>query len=77
MRRLVCIKDLQNQIGVKGPHPLLYCPRCGAEFSANSGDYWHNDPDMVLRCSALDNEFDGECETPLQLVTKHTVYKRA
>ena len=75
MSRLIRAKDLQHQIDVKGPHPLLYCPRCGAEFSANLGDYWRCDPNMVLRCSTLDDVFGGECETPLQLVTKHTVYK--
>ena len=71
------IKDLQNQIGVEDPHPLLYCPRCGAEFSANLEDYGCNDPNMALRCSTLDDVFGGECETPLQLVTKHTIYKRS
>ena len=75
MSKLLRLKDLQNQIGVKGLPLLLYCPRCGAEFSANSGDYWYNDPNMVLRCSTLDDTFGGECETPLQLVTKSTVYK--
>jgi hypothetical protein len=33
----------------------LYCKQCGAQYSANRGDYWHLADDFILRC----------CERPL------------
>ena len=76
MSKLLRVKDLQNQIGTKEPHPLLYCYRCGNEYSANAGDYWAASPDTVLRCSTPDAAFGGECEMPLRLVTKRLIYTR-
>ena len=39
--RKVTVENLSNQIGTTGPRSILYCPSCGAQFSANSGDYWN------------------------------------
>lgn len=32
------------------PHPFLYCTKCGAEYSANAGDYWNSPDDHKFRC---------------------------
>lgn len=29
----------------------LHCPRCGASFSADPGDYWSTPADHVFRCA--------------------------
>jgi hypothetical protein len=48
--RHVTVADLKQQTGVPGPRPVLYCPRCGASYSANRGDYFMAKADTVLRC---------------------------
>jgi len=60
------VSELKDQIGQPGPRPLLYCTVCGAEYSANAGDYWNCSRDMDMLC----------CDEPLQLVMKRTVYKK-
>lgn len=47
---MVKVKDLTDQLGVKGPRPFLYCLECGAEYSAHKGDYWQLKPEHVLEC---------------------------
>ena len=34
--------------GIRGA--MSYCPQCGAQYSATSGDYWHSDPRKPLYC---------------------------
>lgn len=64
--KLAYIKNLSEQMNMKGIRPIAVCPACGAEYSANKGDYWNLKPDDALTCC------DGIiCE----LVTKHTIYK--
>lgn len=62
---MVKVKDLQNQIGVNGPHPLLHCTVCGHDYSANSGDYFMASPNTILKC----------CGFPMVLAVKRTVYR--
>ena len=62
---MVKVKDLREQIGMKGPHPLLHCTVCGGDYSANAGDYFMANPDTVLKC----------CEFPMVLAVKQTVYR--
>ncbi|MFA4971498.1 MAG: hypothetical protein WC683_02715 [bacterium] len=64
MSNKVTVADLKNQIGVPGPHPFLLCNVCGAENSANAGDYWDAPKDHVFTC----------CGEPMVLATKRTVY---
>lgn len=45
-------------------HPMLYCARCGAENSANPGDYFMANPDTVFRC----------CGRPMALVRKQVTH---
>lgn len=44
------MRNLKNQTGVAGPHPVMWCPRCGAEYSANKGDYWDVRADHKFTC---------------------------
>jgi hypothetical protein len=62
--KLVTVGDLKNQTGTKGERPQLYCEECGAEFSANAGDYWNAPKDHVFTC----------CEQPMQLVFRRTIH---
>jgi len=59
------VRDLKDQIGTAGPHPILYCPKCGAEFSANAGDYFMSRPDRVFK----------HCGRLMLLVVKRTVFE--
>lgn len=52
--------NLKNQIGMIGPRPFLYCEYCGAEYSANAGDYWDLPDTHIFEC----------CGVPNLLVTK-------
>src|SRR3990172_2137742 len=61
----VTVKQLKEQTGTAGPHPFLYCVRCGNECSANAGDYFMARPSYVFTC----------CNVPMRLVTKSTVYR--
>ncbi len=58
------VADLTDLTGVSHLHPMLHCSTCGAEYSANRGDYFAADPSTVFRC----------CRKPMRLVTKQTVY---
>jgi len=58
------VKDLKDQLDTKEPRPILYCPICGAEYSAHAGDYFLARPDHVFVC----------CGEPMLLVTKRTVF---
>ena len=64
--RGIRVKDLKYQIGTAYPRPFLKCFECGAEVSANSGDYFMSHPDLVMMC----------CDQPLRLVTRATVYTK-
>ena len=46
---------------------MLYCVTCGAEYSANAGDYFAAKPDTVFT----------HCRRNMVLVTKRTVYEQA
>lgn len=63
---MVKVKDLPDLLEHIGPRPMLHCEICGADFSADRGDYFMCHPDYVPEC----------CEEPMQLVTKHTVYRK-
>lgn len=63
----VRVRDLKDQIGTFGPRPMLYCYRCGAEYSANSGDYFLASPDHVFKCECHSKSY-------LRLVLKETQY---
>lgn len=64
MNATVKVKDLKDQIGMQGPRPFLKCFACGAEYSANKGDYWDRDPEYVFKC----------CGRLMHVVTQRTVY---
>jgi len=38
--RLIHKTDLTDQIDSLGPHPVLHCDQCNADFSANASDYF-------------------------------------
>ena len=61
-QRLVRVRDLP---GGKLDGRLLYCEHCGAEESANPGDYWSTPGDHAFRC----------CGRPMRLVHKHTTFE--
>jgi len=61
---MVRVKDLKNQTGVIGLRPILYCSVCGAEYSANAGDYWDCDPTYEFVC----------CNESMQLVVKQVSF---
>jgi 5-methylcytosine-specific restriction endonuclease McrA len=65
----VTVEDLPELIGAPGPRPLLLCRCCGGEFSANKSDYFWMPAGDVFECC--------ECGEPLELVTKHVVYRPA
>ncbi len=60
----VKVSDLKEQTGVPGPHPILYCPSCGGEYSANKSDYFMHSATHVFKC----------CRRNLKLVQKTTTY---
>jgi hypothetical protein len=60
-------KDLADSIlDKKRAGEFMFCPSCGGEYSASSGDYWNLPEDYVFKC--------GECKNEMQLATKSTVY---
>ena len=62
---MIRVKDLKDQIGKPGgPHPMLYCPKCGDECSATAGDYFMSSPDRIFKC----------CRRNMLLVIKRIVY---
>lgn len=63
--KMVRKADLENQIGALDTRSILYCTCCGAENSANSGDYWNLPESYLFRC----------CGKPMVRVVKRTVYE--
>jgi len=56
-------KDLSDQIlNKKRVSEFLFCSICGAEYSANSGDYWNLSDNYIFNC----------CDESMQLAVKHT-----
>jgi len=59
-----------NQVRVKdlldSTSSFIYCPMCGAEFSATRGDYFQLSPDHVFE----------HCGEPMWLATKQVVIHR-
>jgi hypothetical protein len=66
----VTVGDLVDQIGTPEPRAILYCERCGAEYSANKGDYFMLPNDYVFECCQV----HGFCGL-MRLVVKQTVYR--
>ena len=65
--KLAYVKNLKDQI-LTNDKTIAMCPACGAEYSANKGDYWNCKPETPLTC----------CEGLIcELVTKHAIYKPA
>jgi len=62
---MITVADLKDQIGVPGPHPILVCERCGAESSANKGEYFMRPLTYPFFC----------CDRPMILAVKMTVYE--
>jgi hypothetical protein len=60
----VKVSDLKDQIGMNEPRPILMCTCCGAQYSANKGDYFMHSPDHTFEC----------CDEPMVLATKRVVY---
>ncbi len=58
----VTVADLKDQIGQPGPHPFLWCPKCGEKNSANKGDYF----------MAKDTHVFRHCGRNMQLMTERT-----
>lgn len=63
MAKRITVADLKDQIGTAHPRPFLHCRKCGAEYSANAGDYWAWPSDEPLR----------HCGVNMLLVTSHRV----
>ena len=65
MSRLISVKDLKDQAGTPGPHPILRCVLCDAEMSANKGNYSLSKPTAAFR----------HCGEPMKLVVKTVIYE--
>jgi len=58
------LKNLKDQI-LSDDNRIMYCPLCGAEYSANSGDYFMlTNPNHKFKC----------CNNTMELVTKKLSY---
>lgn len=64
MSKLIKVGDLHDQIGYDGPRSILYCSVCGAEYSANKGDYFALPDSHVFEC----------CGFPCARVVKSEVF---
>jgi hypothetical protein len=63
---MVRVKNLPDLTGTNiFPQPFLSCGECGAEYSANSGDYFNYPHEYVFMC----------CSEPMVLMTKRVVYE--
>lgn len=63
---MITVDKLQDQCGKPGPRPVLYCERCGGEYSANRGDYfWMRSNEIIMCCDKLS----------MKLVMKKIVYE--
>ena len=63
---MITVKDLQDQIGMNGIRPFLFCEVCQAEYSANAADYFMARPSHVFSC----------CDVPMQMVVKEIHYRK-
>ena len=61
------VRDLIDQLEMAAPRPILYCSKCGGEYSAHVGDYFLLPPEHVLRC----------CGRFLHLGIKRVVWEEA
>jgi len=57
------VKNLKDQILTRDAK-IMYCPYCGAEYSANKGDYWYLPENHKFIC----------CDATMDLVVKKTSY---
>lgn len=62
MARAITVGKLQDQLGMAGPRPFLYCDECGQESSAHAGDYFNVPDDYIFRC----------CGQNMRFVTRHS-----
>jgi hypothetical protein len=58
--------QLEDQIGMSGPRPSLYCAECGETYSANAGDYFIWPDNYIFEC----------CDELMVLVIKRTVFEQ-
>jgi hypothetical protein len=61
----VKVKDLRDLTGVTDCRELLHCIACGEDNSANKGDYFACDPEMVFE----------HCGQNMVLATRSIVYR--
>ena len=66
MAKTITVGQLPDLMGARGPHPFLYCPSCGGEYSADKGDYWAARPDAPLTCA------NGHRKRAMRLVRRLT-----
>ena len=59
-KRRITVGDLKDGQA----YGMLLCPKCGSEFSADRGDYWHMPLHHVMKC----------CNVNSRLVRKETRY---
>lgn len=64
----VRVGDLKEQTGQFGLPPILRCPRCCLEVSANQSDYFMFSDDHIFTCE--------KCKVFLELVTRRVVFER-
>lgn len=58
------LKNLKDQI-LTDDNRLMKCFKCGCEYSANSGDYWHiRDDNYKFKC----------CNKIMSIVEKSIIY---
>lgn len=70
-RDAVHVRDLPDFGQLRGPRPILHCPDCHAEASANRADYWLARPDTVMLCTGP--EEDSHPPTSMQLVLRRVM----
>ncbi len=49
--------DEYEQQWIKRLNPMMYCPGCGAEYSACPVDYWFVKNDKPFRCEECDKDY--------------------
>jgi hypothetical protein len=57
-------KNLKDGILDKSWNAIMYCPDCGSEYSANSGDYWNVPKNYRFKC----------CDKTMKLIVKKTIF---
>lgn len=53
MSRRVLLGDLGDITDRDRRGELLYCRKCGGEYSATRGDYWNMDPRKPFKCCGV------------------------